>query len=275
VYFAYAEGHDRGLTNTAVARGKLVDGAQPRLEGVQTIFRQTPQLESTMHYGARLVFARDGALYVTLGERSVLPGRVQAQRMDGTLGKVVRINADGSIPKDNPFVGKSGARPEIFSIGHRNIQSAALHPQTGKLWEIEHGTRGGDELNVVEAGKDYGWPTIAYGIEYRGGPIGEGHTAAPGMQQPAYYWDPVIAPSGMVFYGGDLFPAWKGNLFVGALGEKRLVRLVLDGERVVGEEHLIADVGERIRDVVEGPDGALYVATDNDKGRILRLTPKR
>jgi aldose sugar dehydrogenase len=185
---------------------------------VTTIWRQTPPLASTMHYGGRLVFGRDGTLFVTTGERSITEGRMQAQRMDGDLGKVVRINADGSIPKDNPFVGKPGVRPEIFSIGHRNIQAAALNPKTGELWEVEHGTRGGDEVNIVRKGRDYGWPTIAYGVEYAGGPITGGITRKAGMEQPIYYWDPVIAPSGMAFYEASLFPAWKGSLFVGGLG---------------------------------------------------------
>jgi glucose/arabinose dehydrogenase len=273
VYFSVSEPAGGGSNHTAVARAELsADGA--RLSNLKVIFRQTPSLNSDKHYGSRLVFARDGTLFVTLGERSDMNGRLQAQRMDGTIGKVVRINADGSIPKDNPFVGKAGARPEIFSIGHRNIQSAALHPETGELWEVEHGARGGDELNVVRAGKDYGWPTITYGIEYMGGKIGDGITAKAGMEQPLYYWDPVIAPSGMTFYTGDLFPAWKGSLFVGGLADERLTRLVLNGEKVVGEERILDDVDERIRDVVQGPDGALYVATDSPRGRILKISPK-
>ena len=274
IYWSYAERQD-GLTHTSVARGRLAgDDAHPKLEDVQVIFRQAPALDSTLHYGGRLVFARDGTLFVTLGERSVLPGRVQAQRLDGTLGKVVRINPDGSVPKDNPFVGREGARPEIWSIGHRNLQGAAIHPQTGKLWTVEHGARGGDELNIPAAGKDYGWPNITYGVEYSGKPIGEGITQKPGMEQPVYYWDPVIAPSGMAFYQADLFPAWKGSLFVGGLGGKHLVRLTLDGERVVGEERLLADLKKRIRDVIVGPDGALYVATDSAEGQVLKVTPK-
>jgi glucose/arabinose dehydrogenase len=273
VYFSFSEPVGDGRNHTAVARARLSpDGT--RLTDLKVIFRQTPSLESDKHYGSRLVFARDGTLFVTLGERSIKEGRRQAQRMDGTLGKVVRINPDGSIPADNPFVGKPGARPEIFSIGHRNIQAAALNPATGELWEVEHGARGGDELNVVRAGRDYGWPTITYGIEYMGGPIGDGLTAKAGMEQPVYYWDPVIAPSGMAFYTGDLFPAWKGSLFVGGLTDQRLTRLVLSGDKVVGEERLLEAEGERIRDVIQGPDGALYIATDADRGRILKLTPK-
>jgi aldose sugar dehydrogenase len=275
IYWAYAEGHAGGMTNTAVARGRLVEGPQPRVENVQVIYRQAPQLASTAHYGGRLVFARDGTLFVTLGERSVMSGRVQSQQLDSALGKIVRINADGSIPRDNPFVGRQGARPEIYAIGVRNVQAAALHPQTGKLWEVEHGPKGGDEVNVIEAGKDYGWPTIVYGVEYSGPKIGEGVAQYEGMEQPIYYWDPVIAPSGMAFYRGDLFPAWKGSLLVGALAGKHVARLTLDGERVVGEERVLTELNERIRDVVVGPDGAVYVATDNAKGRVLKLVPRR
>jgi glucose/arabinose dehydrogenase len=274
IYWCYSEPHDGGMTNTAVARGKLVEGATPRLDEVQTIYHQAPTLASTMHYGCRLVWNRDGTLFVTQGERSVTPGRMQAQNLDSGLGKIVRINDDGTIPKDNPFVGKDGALPEIWSIGHRNVQAATLNPSTGELWEVEHGTRGGDEINIARKGKDYGWPTIAYGIEYSGGPITGGITAKNGMEQPLYYWDPVIAPSGMTFYTGSLFSAWRGNLFVGGLASEALVRLTVEGERVTGEERLLTDLGERIRDVRQGPDEALYLLTDASNGRILKLTPK-
>jgi glucose/arabinose dehydrogenase len=275
VYWCYSEPQADGSNNTAAARGKLVaDGAAPRLDNVQVIFHQTPLAGSRQHYGCRIVFARDGKLFLTMGDRSVIPGRMQAQNLDVTIGKIVRINPDGTIPQDNPFVGREGAKPEIWSIGHRNVQSAVLHPESGDLWEVEHGTRGGDELNVVRKGKDYGWPTIAYGIEYRGGAITGGITAKEGMEQPIYYWDPVIAPSGMMFYTADRFPAWKGSLFIGGLASQRLVRLSLDGERVKGEERLLGDLNERIRDVRQGPDGLIYVLTDNQAGRVLRLTPK-
>lgn len=280
IYWSYAEPRDGGVNNTAVARGRLVDDgkAAPRVEDVRVVFHQTPSLDSRLHFGSRMVWGRDGTLFVTLGERSIPEGRMQAQRMDGLLGKIVRINPDGSIPKDNPFVGKEGVRPEIWSIGHRNVQAATYHPTTGELWEVEHGTRGGDEINIARKGKDYGWPTIAYGIEYRGGPITGGITAKDGMEQPLYYWDPVIAPSGMVFYTGSLFPAWKGNLFIGGLASTNLVRLTIKGERVVDEERLLTDLQpkpERIRDVRQGPDGALYLLTDNAQGRVLKLVPKQ
>jgi glucose/arabinose dehydrogenase len=276
IYWSYSEG-GQGVNNTAVARGRFVDGALPKVENVQVIFHQTPSLDSTLHFGGRLVFNRDGTLFITLGERSIIPGRMQAQRLDGLLGKIVRLNPDGSVPKDNPFVGKDGVRPEIWSYGHRNVQAAALHPTTGELWEVEHGTRGGDEVNVSRKGKDYGWPTIAYGIEYQGGTITGGIQAKDGMEQPRYYWDPNIAPSGMAFYTGRLFPAWQNSLFIGGLGSTNLVRLTLKGEQVVGEERLLQDLQpqrERIRDVRQGPDGALYLLTDNVKGRILKLVPK-
>lgn len=271
VYFSYAEPRQGG-NGTAVARARLVREGTPRLEDVQVIWRMTPTLESTMHFGSRLVFARDGNLFVTLGERAIAAGRRQAQDLGSAFGKIVRIRPDGSIPPDNPFVGQDGALPEIWSLGHRNVQGAALHPHTGELWTAEHGSRGGDEVNVVRRGKNYGWPIISYGIEYEGGPIGEGITAKPGMEQPLYYWDPSIAPSGAAFYEADLFPAWKGSLFVGALAGKHLARLTLDGERVIGEERLLEDRGSRIRDVRVSPSGSLYVA-DESKGQILELVP--
>ena len=276
IYWSYSEPQADGTNNTAVARGRLVDGPMPRVENVQVIYHQTPSMNSRAHFGSRLVWNRDGTLFVTQGDRSITPGRMQAQNMDSLIGKIARINPDGSIPKDNPFVGKQGVRPEIWSFGHRNVQAATLHPTTGELWEVEHGTRGGDEMNIAQKGKDYGWPTIAYGIEYQGGAITGGIQQKEGMEQPKYYWDPNIAPSGMTFYTGDLFPAWKGNLFIGALGGTSLVRLVVDAQgKVSGEERLLRDQKERIRNVEQGPDGALYVLTDNAKGRLLKVVPKR
>jgi aldose sugar dehydrogenase len=277
IYWSYAEPGD-GVNNTAVARGRLVDGAAPKVENVQVIFSQKPSLaNTTLHFGGRLVFGRDGTLFITLGDRSITEGRMQAQNMDGLLGKIVRINADGTIPKDNPFVGKQGVRPEIWSYGHRNIQAATLHPTTGELWESEHGTRGGDEINISRKGKDYGWPTIAYGIEYQGPAITGGIQQKDGMEQPRYYWDPNIAPSGMIFYTGKLFPAWQNSLFIGGLGSTNLVRLSVKGDQIVGEERLLQDLmpnRERWRDVRQGPDGAIYLLSDSPKGRIVKLVPK-
>ncbi len=277
IYWSFSEPQEAGGNNTAVARGRFVDGPAPRVEDVRVIYHQVPAFESRAHFGSRLVFGRDKTLFVTQGDRSALPGRMQSQDKASLIGKFVRINRDGSIPADNPYVGQSGARPEMWSIGHRNAQAAALHPTTGELWAIEHGPRGGDELNIARRGKDYGWPTIAYGIEYRGGPISEGITAREGMEQPVYYWDPVIGPSGMAFYTADLFPAWKGSLFVGGHATYDLVRLSLDGDRVVGEERLLKDVEPRphVRDVRQGPDGALYVLTDSTSGKLLKLVPRR
>jgi aldose sugar dehydrogenase len=276
IYWSYAE-PGGGVNNTAVARGRFVDGDAPRVENVKVIYSQRPSMNSRQHFGSRLVFGRDGTLFITQGDRSITEGRMQAQRLDGLLGKIVRLNPDGTIPKDNPFVSTEGARAEIWSLGHRNIQAAALHPTTGELWEVEHGTRGGDEINIARKGKDYGWPTIAYGIEYSGKPITGNITAQAGMEQPLYYWDPVIAPSGMAFYTGNLFPAWKGNLFIGGHGTKDLVRLELNGEKVVGEERLLTDLQpqrEAIRDVRQGPDGAIYLLTDSKEGRLVKLVPK-
>jgi glucose/arabinose dehydrogenase len=279
IYWSYAEPRSGGANNTAVARGKLLlDRAAPALDNVHVIYRQVPSMVSAAHFGCRLVFGRDGTLFITQGERSILQGRMQAQLMNSLLGKIVRVNPDGSIPEDNPFVGTAGARPEIWSIGHRNVQAAALNPATGELWEVEHGTRGGDEINIVRRGKDYGWPTIAYGIEYFGRPITGNITAKDGMEQPRYYWDPVIGPSGMAFYTGSRFPEWKGSLFIGGHQTEDLVRLTLDGENIVGEERLLTDLKpkrEKIRDVRQGPDDALYLLTDSSAGRILKLVPKR
>ena len=271
IFWSYAEPRPDG-DGTAVATGVLSRGANPAISDVRVIWRMQPTIKAQMHYGSRLVFARDGTLFVTLGERSILPGRVQAQDLNSHFGKVVRINADGSAPRDNPFVNRAGAKPDIYSYGNRNIQAAALHPQTGALWEAEHGPRGGDEVNIIRPGRDYGWPTISYGEEYSGAPIGQSRTAAAGMEQPVYYWDPVIAPSGMAFYTGGLFPAWRDSVFVGGLRSQGLVRLVLDGERVVAEERL--PLGARIRDVKQGPDGALYALTDEDNSRIIRIAPQ-
>ncbi len=272
VYFSYYEPREGG-NGLAVARARLVEGDAPRLDALEVVFRMMPTLASRLHAGGRLLWAGDGTLFVTLGERSILEGRRQARQLDSHFGKIVRINPDGSVPSDNPYVGREGARPEIWSSGHRNILAAAFDEQ-GRLWEAEMGPRGGDELNLVRRGLDYGWPTIGYGEEYSGRRIHE-RTQADGLEQPVYYWDPVISPSGMAIHSGRLIPEWRGNVFIGGLSSQALVRLVLEGERVTGEERLLVERGERIRDVVEGPDGALYVATDERDGRILRIAPAR
>lgn len=267
VYLSYAEPGERGTAGTAAARARLGDN---RLENVQVIYRQHPKVSGTAHFGSRLVFARDGTLFITQGDR--YNEKKQAQDLSSGIGKIVRINPDGSVPRDNPFVNRRGARPEIWSYGHRNVQAAALDPESGQLWTVEHGARGGDELNNPQAGKNYGWPVITYGVDYSGMKIGEG-TAKPGMEQPVYYWDPVIAPSGMTFYTGDVFRSWKGSAFVGSLTPGLLVRLTLQNGRVTLEERYLADLRERIRDVQQGPDGLLYLVTDSSDGRVLRVTP--
>jgi glucose/arabinose dehydrogenase len=267
VYLAYAEPGAGSTAGTAVARGGLGEG---RLEDVRVIYQQQPKVEGANHFGARLVFARDGTLFITQGER--FDYRDQAQNLSSGLGKIVRINPDGSVPRDNPFVGRAGVRPEIWSYGHRNVQSAGIHPHTGQLWTVEHGARGGDELNRPEAGKNYGWPVISYGVHYSGAKIGEG-TAKPGMEQPIYYWDPVIAPSGMAFYTGTEFPDWQGSLLIGSLRPGLLVRLIFDQGQVTGEERYLGDLRERIRDVRQGPAGRLYLLTDSRDGRLLRVMP--
>ena len=268
IYLSYAEPGDNGTAGTAVARARLGDSG---LDSVRVIYRQQPKVSGGNHFGSRIVFRGDGTMFVTQGER--FNYRDQAQNLQSLLGKVVRINPDGTIPKDNPFVGRSDARPEIWSYGHRNMQGAAIEPATGRFWTIEHGARGGDELNHPEAGKNYGWPVITYGIDYNGRPIGIG-AVKEGMEQPVFYWDPVIAPSGMTFYTGDAFPAWKGNMFVGSMNPGALVRLVIKNGAVTLEERYLGELRERIRDVKQGPDGFLYLLTDNSNGRILRVVPK-
>lgn len=268
VYLSFAESRANG-NGTSVARGRLNE-QNTALTDVFVIFRQMPTVNSTMHFGSRLVFDRTGALFVTLGER--FSQRDQAQNPENHIGKLVRIRPDGSIPGDNPK--KPGWAPEIWSIGHRNVQGAALHPETGQLWTAEHGARGGDEINTPKAGLNYGWPVISYGVDYSGAKIGEG-TAKPGMEQPLFYWDPSIAPSGAAFYTGTIWPAWKNSLFVGALAGSQLARLSTEGEKVTGEERLLTDIGARIRDVRQGPDGFIYLLTDEDDGKVLRVKPAR
>jgi glucose/arabinose dehydrogenase len=272
VYWSYSEPRDGGNA-TSVARGVLSEDRR-RLDDVRVLFRAEPAYDGDKHFGSRLVFGPDGMLYVTLGERSDKPMRPQAQQLDSHMGKLLRLTPEGAPAPGNPFAGQAGARPEIWTLGHRNVQAAAFDPQ-GRLWVVEHGTQGGDELNLIEKGKNYGWPLQAYGEEYSGDPIPGAATAPPGFEQPVYYWDPVIAPSGAQLYTGDAFPAWRGSLFVGDMKAGRLVRVVLDGERVTGEEHLLDERGQRVRDVRQGPDGALYVVTDEAAGELWRIAPRR
>lgn len=268
VWLSFAQPTRKGA-RTAVARARL-DESSSSLQNVEIVFAQREDPDGRNHWGSRLVFARDGKLFITLGDR--YSHRDSAQDKGSHLGKIVRVLPDGSVPRDNPFVGQAGALPEIWSYGHRNVQGAALHPVTGKLWIHEHGPQGGDEVNVVGAGANYGWPIITYGKEYvTGFSIGEG-TQRADIVPPVRYWVPSIAPSGMSFYTGDAFPKWKGNLFVGALRGQLLVRIELDGEKFVREERLLTELGSRIRDVRQGPDGKLYLL-DETEGRILRLDP--
>lgn len=272
IFFSFAEPREGG-NGTSVARAKLVlDGnGRGRLEDVTVIFRQTPTYRGRSHYGSRLAFAPDGALFVTVGERSAEAVRVQAQDIASGLGKVFRIDQNGEALPDNPFVGVEGALPEIWSLGHRNMQSAAIDDQ-GRLWTVEHGPRGGDELNRPEPGKNYGWPEVTYGIDYGGGPIGSGITASADTEQPVYYWDPVIAPSGMAFYAGDEFPEWNGAFLIGGLLSRSVVVLHVENDGVVAEERV--PLGARVRDVKVGPDGSVYAVTEERGGAstILRLS---
>lgn len=267
VYWSYAEPREGGNA-TSVARGRLSDDGT-RVEAVQVIFRASPTYDGDKHFGSSLAFDGTGHLFITLGERSDTLMRPQAQDLGSHMGKVIRINADGTVPQDNPFVGRAGALPEIWSLGHRNPQGIAIAGD--EVWTIEHGTRGGDELNLDRAGLNYGWPDVAYGIEYRGAPINAGITAREGTTQPIYYWDPVIAPGGMTFYDGAMFPAWQGNLLIAALKEKHIARLVLENGEVVGEERLLTDLGERVRDVAVAADGAVWAITDETNGKLVRL----
>jgi glucose/arabinose dehydrogenase len=270
IFLSYSE-PVAGGARTAVARAEFVDGPTPALRGLRVVFGQKDGVGGGNHFGSRLVFARDGTLFVTLGDR--YSQRDRAQALDNHFGKVVRIRADGGVPADNPFVNRAGALPEIHSYGHRNVQGAALHPVTGQLWTHEHGPQGGDEVNLERAGANYGWPVVTYGREYGTGfRIGEG-TERADVVPPAWQWTPSIAPSGMAFCTSDRYPGWRGSLFVGSLKFRLLSRLELDGDKVVREERLFADLGERVRDVRQGPDGLLYLLTDQPDGRLLRLAP--
>jgi aldose sugar dehydrogenase len=271
VYVSFAESNLRGnKAGTAVARGRLEGDA---LQNVEVIYRQEPKLSSGSHVGSRLVFDDAGFLFVTTGDNRVADA---VQDLGKLQGKLVRIKPDGSVPEDNPFVGRDGARPEIWSTGHRNMQGAALHPITRRVWTSEHGPMGGDELNIPEPGRNYGWPLATHGREYSGAPVkGALGRGAPGTEPPHYVWEISPALSGMLFYTGDLFPAWKGNLFLGSLAKNALIRLELEGDRIVHEERLLADRQQRIRDVRQGPDGAIWVLVDDADGKLLRLQPRQ
>jgi aldose sugar dehydrogenase len=270
IFLSFSE-QRKGGSGTSVARGKLSNDRK-NLEQVRVIFRALPTYDNGLHFGSRLAFGPDKKLYITLGDRFDQPNRPKAQQLNTHLGKIIRINPDGSVPADNPFANRSGAKPEIWTLGHRNIQSAAFDGQ-GRLWTVEMGPQGGDELNLIKKAKNYGWPVVTFGEEYSGDAVAGAVTARKGYENPVYYWDPVIAPSGAQFYTGNAFPAWRGSLFIGALREQRLVRLVIKDDRVIGEEHLLTDRGQRIRDVRQGPDGALYIVTDDTNGELWKITP--
>ncbi len=272
VYVSFAQANLRGnLAGTAVARGRLKGNA---LEDVAVIYSQDPKLSSGTHVGSRLAFDRAGNLFVSQGDNRV--AAAAAQELDKLTGKLVRVQADGKVPADNPFRKRDGARPEIWSYGHRNMQGAAINPVSGALWTTEHGPQGGDELNIPRAGLNYGWPVITHGIDYNGQPVaGSIGTSAPGMEPPMHYWKVSPGLSGMAFYTGDAFPQWQGNLFLGALATRELIRLELDGDKVVNEERLLGERRQRIRDVRQGPDGALYLLVDDAEGKLLRLAPSR
>lgn len=272
IYWSYVEARPAGNV-LAVARGRLVDGPAPRVEDVKVIYRQEPDLKSEHgNFGARLLFDKEGMLFVTLGDLASDPLRHYIQQPDNGIGKIVRITPDGAPAPGGPFAGQPGALPELWALGFRNPLGLAFRPGTEELWEIDVGPFGGDELNRLEPGGNYGWPVISYGFEYSRKQVGEG-TVKAGMKQPVYYWDPVISPSSLAFYSGDMFPQWKGNAFVTSLSQAHLVRLVLNGDKVVGEERLLADLKERMRLVTQAPDGALYILTDGRNGKILRVTP--
>jgi glucose/arabinose dehydrogenase len=268
VYLTFSEpGEEMGTASTAVGRGRLGDTS---LEDFTVLYRQSPKVRSNGHYGSRIVFGPNNTMWVTAGDR--MNQRPLVQDLSTGIGKIVRIHRDGTIPRDNPFVGRENAVDAIWSYGHRNLQGATLHPETGQLWTVEHGAKGGDELNHPEAGKNYGWPVITYGVDYSGVRIGEG-TRKEGMEQPVYYWDPVIAPSGMTFYTGDRYPGWRGSLLIGSMTPGALVRLELSNGRVTKEERYLGERRSRIRDVVQGPDGYVYLLTDADNGEVLKVMP--
>lgn len=272
VYWSFSEDQPDG-TLTAVAKGRLADD-EKSIEGITVIYRALPAFKSYLHYGSRIVFNKEGNLFVSTGERSDKKARPQAQHLNSALGKIVHITKDGQPVATNPFIGKTDAKPEIYSYGHRNVQGLAINPATEDLWNGEFGPRGGDEINLVKPRKNYGWPTITYGIEYGGEKIGDGITQKEEMEQPAYYWDPVVSPSGMTFYNADLIPEWKNNLFIGALSGTHIVRLVIVNNKVVGEERLLSEERQRFRDITVGKDGALYAICDGEAGRLFRIGKK-
>ena len=269
IYWSFSQNGNNG-TATAVAKGNISTD-ETEIENVQVIYTALPEFSSFLHYGSRLEWDGSGNLFVSTGERSDLASRPEAQELDAALGKVLRITTDGAPVDDNPFIGQESVLPEIYTYGHRNVQGLATHPVTGDLWEAEFGPRGGDEVNLIKPGNDYGWPTISYGIEYSGGQIGEGITQHEDMEQPVYYWDPVVSPSGITFYSGAMIEEWKNNLFLAGLSGQHIVRLVIKDGKVIGEERLLKDENKRFRDVLEGADGALYALTDGGNGEMYRI----
>jgi glucose/arabinose dehydrogenase len=270
IYWAFSEPVENGNL-TSVAKAKL-SADEKSLEGVTVIYRATPSYDGTLHYGGRVRFSKEGHLYLSTGERSDMETRPQSQDLNSGLGKIIRITTNGDAAPGNPFAGNNKARAEIFSFGHRNVQGIAFHPVTGDLWETEFGPRGGDEINRVQPGKNYGWPTITYGIEYRGDKIGDAIQKKDGLEQPVYYWDPVISPSGITFYDGSGIAEWKNNLFISALSGMHICRIIIENNKVVGEERLLTDEKQRFRDITQGVDGALYAVTD--QGRLYRIAGK-
>ncbi|ASQ91782.1 hypothetical protein CHL67_10490 [Prosthecochloris sp. GSB1] len=273
IYFAYTANDKGRLMGTEIASAVL-DGST--LRNLKVIFRAEPKTSDLTHFGSRFLFADDGTLLITIGDHGQYPNPVRshnAQNPSNTIGTIIRLKRDGTIPKDNPFVGKRGYRPEIYTYGNRNPQGIARDPETGRIWFHEHGPKGGDELNILKAGANYGWPTVTHGINYDGTII-TNRTTAPGIEPPVTYWTPAIAPSGMMIYDGNAFPEWKGDMFIGSLVERHLRRIVLQGNRVTGQQVLLNGLGERIRDVRTGPDGRIYILTDSPNGRLLRLEPR-
>ncbi|OJZ13958.1 PQQ-dependent sugar dehydrogenase [Sphingobacterium sp. 40-24] len=270
IYWVFSDNTAAG-TLTAVAKGKL-SADEKSIEGAKVIYQATPAHKGNLHYGGRIIFDKEGNIILSTGERSDLVTRPLAQDLNAALGKILRITTDGQPAPGNPFIGKSNVRPEIYSYGHRNPQGLALHPETGDLWETEFGPRGGDELNRIEAGKNYGWPTITYGIEYKGDKVGAGIQQKDGLEQPVYYWDPVLSPSGITFYTGQNIPEWKNNLFICGLSSMHIARIILKDNKVVGEERLLGSEGQRFRDITQGKDGALYAITDI--GKLYKIDKK-